>query len=83
MGHVPPAPMPTSAAMLLATDERRLRRELRGRGSVWPWRRRRAYVACLTLIRAREAICELAPDPWALRAPPRPPRPVAPTRRVA
>lgn len=79
MGHQPVPPMATSAAGFLAIYEPKLRRELAGRHSIWTWRRRRAYSACLTLIRAREAICELTPDPWALRAPPKPPRSIAPT----
>lgn len=72
---------PYSASSFLAIYGRQLRREMDGRDSRWLWRRRRAYRACLTLIRAREAVCELTDDPWKLRAPPKPPRPLAPTYR--
>lgn len=84
MGYqpIPIAVMPTSASRYLAIHERRLRRELRGRDSIWPWRRRRAYEACRSLIRALEAACDLAPDPWQLRAPPKSPRPLAPTYTI-
>lgn len=80
MGHVPPLPLPTSASMFLAWDESRLQREMRGRWSRLPWRRRRAYAACLTLIRAREAVLGKTADPWELLPPPKPERfPAAPT----
>jgi len=82
MGHQPIPPMPRSAAQFLAFHEPRLRRELRGRESIWPWRRRRAYEACRTLIRALEATCELGPDPWEIKRPPPPPRPIDPTYAV-
>lgn len=72
MGHVPIPPAPTSAEMALALYERRWTREMRGRSSLLPWRRRRAHRACQTLIRARDAVLGFAPDPWALRAPPKP-----------
>jgi hypothetical protein len=79
MGHQPIPPMLRSAEGFLAMYESKLRRELRGRDSIWPWKHRRAYHACLTLIKAREALCDLTPDPWEIRAPPNPPRPAEPT----
>lgn len=79
MGYVPLPPMPRSAGHFLAQSGERLERELRGRGSRFAWKRRRAYRACLTLIRAREAEMGLTGDPWKLVAPPKPERQARPT----
>lgn len=73
MGHVPPPLMPTSAEMFLAWNEERLQREMRGRCSIFGWRRRRAYRACLTLIKARDAVLGYIDDPWELKPPTRSP----------
>jgi hypothetical protein len=79
MGHVPIPPRPMSAAQALAQNEYRWKRAayghrswrpwardrcVAGRRSVLPWRRRAAHEAVLTLIKAREAILGMRPDPW-------------------
>jgi hypothetical protein len=56
MGHVPILP-PTPEEIV-----RRLERELLGRRSRFRWRRRRAYQACLALIRRREVALGLSLD---------------------
>jgi hypothetical protein len=71
VGYIPIIP-PRNAHQALAYSERRLARELRGRRSRWAWKRRRAYQACLTLIRMREAIVGYTADPWIVRAPAKP-----------
>lgn len=62
--------------MALALYERRWTREMRGRTSRFPWRRRKAYAACLTLIRARDAVLGYTEDPWVPVAPPKPSDPL-------
>lgn len=81
MGYVPLPPCPTSAAMALAIYERRWTREMRGRFSRLPWRRRKAHAACQALIRARDADLGYTPDPWKRVAPPKPQKPAEPTYR--
>lgn len=58
--------------MALAIYERQWMREMRGRSSWLPWRRRKARAACLALIRARDADLGYTPDPWTPRPPPKP-----------
>lgn len=73
MGHSPPPPRPENAAHFLRLHERRLLREIEhGRCSRFGWRRRRSYSACVTLIKAREALLGKIPDPWVIVAPPKP-----------
>jgi hypothetical protein len=71
MGYVPIL-IARNAEQALAWYGPRWMRELRGRRSWLPWRRRRAYAACRALIRAREASLGMAEDPWLPQAPPKP-----------
>lgn len=73
--------MPRSAEQFFAAYGPKLKRELAGRHSRLRWRRRRAYRACLTLIRAREALVGFTADPWLIKAPPKPAVPARPTYR--